>query len=68
MRVSYRCKACGTEFVKTYSSSPVFNVTCPHCGKVASRIFGSVATSKEDESVSGALQLMLYSKKPSQVN
>lgn len=68
MRITYECSKCGYTFYKTFSSSPVFNFQCPKCKAIASRKYGKVPVAKENESVSGALQTMLYSKKPSGTN
>lgn len=64
MKVTYKCKKCGT-FEKDYKSGekPRFSEVCPVCGESSPRTFGgSVTTTSEDPSVSGAIQMMLYSR------
>lgn len=68
MRITYECPKCGYIFYKNFSSLPAFNFQCPKCKATASRKYGKVPVTKENESVSGALQTMLYSKKPSETN
>lgn len=68
MKVTYKCNNCGTIFSLSYKSNPIYNTKCINCGQRATRYFAKVPIMKEDESVSGALQMMLYSKKPSQAN
>jgi DNA-directed RNA polymerase subunit RPC12/RpoP len=65
MTVTYFCKSCNREIKKDYTTKPDFSISCPFCGKNASRHFGQVTTTKEDPSVSGAIQMMLYSQRPS---
>ena len=67
MIVTYFCKNCDKEIKKNISSGkPDFKINCPDCNSIASRKFGNIALQKEDDSVSGAIQMMLYSRKPSQ--
>lgn len=65
MVVTYYCKKCNKEFKKDFIGKPDFKAKCPSCGEASPRKFGNVAFQKEDENVSGAIQMMLYSRKPS---
>lgn len=66
MTVTYYCKKCNKEFKKDFNGKPDFKSDCPNCGEKSSRKFGNVTLQKEDENVSGAIQMMLYSRKPSE--
>lgn len=66
MTATYLCKNCNKAFSLKVTGAPSFNADCPDCGTKSPRHYGKVAFTKEDENVSGALQLMLYSRKPSQ--
>lgn len=61
MKVTYKCIKCG-EFTRDLITKPPFTSPCPKCGQEAPRTYGGqVTTTAEDPSVSGAIQMMLYS-------
>lgn len=67
MTVTYFCKKCSKEFKKDFTEKkPDFKSECPFCGEKSPRKFGNITLQKEDENVSGAIQMMLYSHKPSE--
>lgn len=63
--VTYKCAKCGKEFKLMIQELPIpFTVDCikNDCDGKAKRVWGNVGVSKEDPNVSGAIQMMLYSK------
>lgn len=70
MIVTYYCKKCKTYFPIDYKENekPKFSIACKNCGASAPRFYGNVCVSKEDPSVSGAIQMMLYAQRPSKTN
>jgi len=65
---TYKCQApeCGKVFTKTYLPDDfvLVSVMCD-CGGMAFRTFGHVDFTKEPDTVSTAIQTMMYSSLPS---
>jgi len=63
MTVTYICKNCKKSILKKFinGEKPDFSIECPDCKEKAHRKFGNITLAKEDPSVSGAIQMMLYS-------
>ncbi|MCF0125012.1 MAG: hypothetical protein HUJ68_04530 [Clostridia bacterium] len=60
-KITYKCKHCGKTISREVEGKPDFNIIC-ECGEKASRYFGDIGTDKPIDSVSGATQMMLFSK------
>jgi hypothetical protein len=67
--VSYQCEKCNKIIKKSYNSNEkvLFTVSCD-CGNNAIRLYKNIVSQKEDENVSAAIQKMLFSKLPSNVD
>ena len=63
MIVTYICKNCKKPIQKRFinGEKPAFSIDCRDCKEKAYRKFGNITITKEDPSVSGAIQMMLYS-------
>lgn len=67
LKATYKCKTCDKLFEKKFETGGIpFKCECPVCGELSARSYEKIPISKEDEAVSGAIQMMLYSRKPSQ--
>ncbi len=65
MFVSYKCKKCNEILKKNVDGKIPLSITCPNCNQQAIRTFGNVSFDAEDDNITGAMQMMLYSSNPS---
>jgi hypothetical protein len=63
MQITFRCKQCNKVFNKNLSK-PQTTIKCD-CGCEAIRTFGNIATDKESDNVSHAIEMMKYATNPS---
>jgi DNA-directed RNA polymerase subunit RPC12/RpoP len=63
VKVTYKCNSCGKITTIDCSGKIGLNIKC-ECGSNATRVFCNIGLDKEEDSVSGAKQLMLYSTNP----
>lgn len=68
MFVTYKCKNCNELIKQNVNGKIDWKIKCPKCNGDANRTFSSISFDKENENVTGALQMMLYSSNPSGKN
>jgi len=66
-KAQYKCQDCNWSNSLNFdlSAKIPLSTKCPSCGKTAYRSFNSTSLSKESETVSAAIQTMLFSSLPS---
>jgi hypothetical protein len=65
MQVTYKCRNCQKEFVRTFiNQKPLFNTQCL-CGGNSVKTFKGISMDKEDDNVSHAIEMMKYATNPS---
>lgn len=64
MKALYKCESCGLEFWYESTKLP-FSVDCKKCKSKSKRTFKGIGFDREPETVSNAMQTMMWGSLPS---